>query len=77
MLLQIDGSDREWQEGHGPHLTLISAIDGATSEVPHAPPQEQEDATSAQFLAAVKGRFSKLTAASDDASLLQRWSSSA
>jgi hypothetical protein len=42
--LQIDGSDHDWLEGRGPRLTLIAAIDDATSEVPSALFREQEDA---------------------------------
>jgi transposase len=44
MLLQIDGSSHDWLEGRGPKLALLSAIDDATNEVPHALFREQEDA---------------------------------
>lgn len=44
MLLQADGSDHDWLEGRGPHLTLIAFIDDATNEVPAAVFREQEDA---------------------------------
>lgn len=44
MLLQADGSQHDWLEGRGPYLTLISAIDDATNEVPYALFREQEDA---------------------------------
>jgi len=44
MLLQVDGSQHDWLEGRGPHLTLISAIDDATNEVPYALFRQQEDA---------------------------------
>ena len=44
MLLQIDGSRHDWLEGRGPNLTLIGAIDDASSEVPYALFREQEDA---------------------------------
>jgi transposase len=44
MLIQVDGSQHDWLEGRGPRLTLISAIDDATNEVPYALFREQEDA---------------------------------
>ncbi len=44
MLLQIDGSDHDWLEGRGPHLTLVGAIDDATGDVPYGLFREQEDA---------------------------------
>lgn len=44
MLLQVDGSPHDWLEGRGPKLTLIVAIDDATSELPYALFREQEDA---------------------------------
>lgn len=44
MLLQVDGSQHDWLEGRGSTLTLISAIDDATNEVPYALFREQEDA---------------------------------
>jgi len=44
MLLQIDGSRHDWLEGCGPYLTLIAAIDDATSTVPFALFRDQEDA---------------------------------
>ena len=43
MLLQIDGSPHDWLEGRGPKFSLIGAIDDATSKVPYAFFQEQED----------------------------------
>jgi len=43
MLLQTDGSSHDWLEGRGPKLCLIGAIDDATSTVPYAFFQEQED----------------------------------
>lgn len=43
MLLQTDGSDHDWLEGRGPKFCLIGAIDDATSKVPYALFQEQED----------------------------------
>ena len=43
MLLQVDGSPQDWLEGRGPVLTLLAAIDDATSEVPFALFREQED----------------------------------
>ncbi len=44
MLLQIDGSNHDWLEGRGPHLTLIGAVDDATGEVVAALFRKQEDA---------------------------------
>ena len=44
MLLQIDGSKHDWLQGRGPYLTLIAAIDDATSTVPFALFRDQEDA---------------------------------
>ena len=41
MLLQIDGSPHDWLEGRGPRLSLIGAIDDATSSAPYARFQEQ------------------------------------
>jgi transposase len=43
MLLQTDGSPHDWLEGRGPQFCLIGAIDDATSAVPYACFQEQED----------------------------------
>ncbi len=36
MMLQLDGSPHDWLEGRGPRLTLVGAIDDATSKVPKA-----------------------------------------
>jgi len=43
MLLQMDGSDHDWLEGRGPKMTLVAAIDDATSEVPYALFRLEED----------------------------------
>jgi transposase len=43
MLLQIDGSPHDWLEGRGPKFSLIGAIDDATSKVPYAFFQAEED----------------------------------
>lgn len=43
MLIQIDASPHAWLEERGPKLTLIGAIDDATSKVLFAFFQEQED----------------------------------
>jgi hypothetical protein len=43
LLLQTDGSPHDWLEGRGPTLCLIGAIDDATSEVPYAFFQPQEN----------------------------------
>ena len=42
MMLQLDGSPHDWLEGRGPYLTLIGAIDDATSKVPGAFFEDQE-----------------------------------
>ncbi len=42
MMLQLDGSPHDWLEGRGPRLTLIGAIDDATSRVVGAFFEEQE-----------------------------------
>lgn len=44
MLLQVDGSRHDWLEGRGPYLTLVGAVDDATSELVSAVFREQEDA---------------------------------
>jgi transposase len=49
MLLQIDGSKHDWLEGRGPYLTLVAAIDDATSKVAGAVFRDQED-TQGYFL---------------------------
>ena len=36
LLVQIDGSPHAWLEDRGPWLTLLLAVDGATSTVPYA-----------------------------------------
>ncbi len=43
MLLQMDGSNHQWLEGRGPRLTLIAAIDDATSRVVGALFRQEED----------------------------------
>jgi transposase len=43
MLLQTDGSPHDWLEGRGPKVCLIGAVDDATSEVPYAYFQYEED----------------------------------
>jgi len=49
MLLQIDGSDHDWLERRGPHLTLLGAI-GATGEVVAALFRREEDAHGSMLL---------------------------
>jgi len=44
MLLQIDGSRHDWLEGRGEWLSLVGAIDDATSKVPYALFRHEEDA---------------------------------
>jgi len=41
--LQLDGSPHDWLEGRGPWLTLLIAIDDATSEIPAGVFREEED----------------------------------
>jgi len=43
MLLQLDGSHHDWLQGRGPYLTLLAAIDDATSEVVAALFRDEED----------------------------------
>src|SRR6185437_10863694 len=43
MLVQIDGSPHDWLEGRGPRLTLLGAIDDATSQVLSLQFQPTED----------------------------------
>jgi transposase len=43
MLLQLDGSDHDWLEARGPQLTLLAAIDDATSELVGGLFREEED----------------------------------
>ena len=42
MMLQLDASPHDWLEGRGPRLTLVGAIDDATSKVPMAFFEETE-----------------------------------
>ena len=44
MLVQIDGSHHRWLEGRGPSFALLLAVDDATSTVPYALFQVEEDA---------------------------------
>lgn len=43
MLVQVDGSSHDWLEGRGPRLTLVGAVDDATSELLWAVFREHED----------------------------------
>lgn len=43
MMLQIDGSPHDWLEGRGPKMSLIGAIDDATSEIVYAVFRPTED----------------------------------
>ena len=43
MLVQVDGSHHDWLEGRGPWLTLVGAIDDATSEFLFATFRDEED----------------------------------
>ena len=43
MVLQLDGSPHDWLEERGPRLTLLVAIDDASSEVPNGVFRRQED----------------------------------
>lgn len=44
MLVQVDGSTHDWLEGRGPRLTLVGAVDDATSGLLWAVFREHEDA---------------------------------
>ncbi len=44
MLVQINGSHHRWLEGRGPSFALLLAVDDATSTVPYALFQPEEDA---------------------------------
>ena len=44
MLLQTDGSRKDWLEGRGPWLTLVGMIDDANNEITGATFREEEDA---------------------------------
>ena len=57
MMLQVDGSPHDWLEGRGPELTLVGAIDDATSQVPGALFVEAE--TSWAYLKLFLGAFKK------------------
>ena len=57
MMLQVDGSPHEWLEGRGAGLTLVGAIDDATSQVPGALFVEAE--TSWAYLKLLLGVFKK------------------
>jgi len=43
MLVQIDGSPHDWLEGRGPRLSLLLAVDDATSTIPYALFRQEED----------------------------------
>jgi hypothetical protein len=43
MLVQVDGSRHDWLEGRGPWLTLVGAIDDATSKLLFATFRDEED----------------------------------
>jgi transposase len=43
MLVQVDGSRHDWLEGRGPWLTLVGAIDDATSTLLFATFRDEED----------------------------------
>lgn len=53
MVLQLDGSPHDWLEERGPRLTLLVAIDDASSEVPNGVFRQQED--DAGYLELVRG----------------------
>jgi len=50
MLLQMDGSHHQWLEERGPRLSLLAAIDDATSEVVGAIFRKEEDAAGYMLL---------------------------
>ena len=57
MMLPVDGSPHDWLEGRGPELTLVGAIDNATSKAPGAFFVEAE--TSWAYLKLFSGVFKK------------------
>lgn len=52
MLVQVDGSRHDWLEGRGPWLTLVGAVDDATSALVFATFRDEED--SAGYLQLVR-----------------------
>lgn len=52
MLVQVDGSRHDWLEGRGPWLTLVGAVDDATSSLLFATFRDEED--SAGYLQLVR-----------------------
>ncbi|MFV2065291.1 MAG: hypothetical protein ACC726_17510 [Chloroflexota bacterium] len=52
MLVQVDGSRHDWLEGRGPWLTLVGAIDDATSKLLLGTFRDEED--SAGYLQLVR-----------------------
>lgn len=52
MLLQLDGSRHDWLEGRGPWLTLVGAIDDATSDVVSGTFRDEEDTAGYLWLVA-------------------------
>lgn len=52
MLVQVDGSRHDWLEGRGPWLTLVGAIDDATSKLVFGTFRDEED--SAGYLQLVR-----------------------
>lgn len=57
MLLQVDGSRHDWLEGRGPRLSLVGAIDDATSALVGATFRDEEDTAGYLWLVAdIAGR---------------------
>lgn len=73
MMLQTDGSRHKWLQGRGEELTLIGAIDDATSEVPYAmfAPYETTEGYMRMFLEIAKKKGLPLSVYSDRHSIFQ------
>lgn len=56
MLLQLDGSRHDWLEGRGPWLTLVGAVDDATSRLVSATFRDEEDSAGYLWLMRDIGR---------------------
>ena len=73
MMLQTDGSQHDWLQGRGERLTLIGAIDDATSEVPYAlfAPSETTEGYMKMFMEIAKKKGLPLSLYADRHSIFQ------
>lgn len=73
MMLQTDGSRHDWLQGRGERLTLIGAIDDATSEVPYAlfAPSETTEGYMRMFLGIAEKKGLPLSLYADRHSIFQ------